>query len=397
MSGPLFASLNGLPIVGANLVIPYSGIWHADVTMDRAVDVVGPQVLSLAGATFAPCTIIRAIDFAGQRSLRLVGGMGGWRKEVPALPYDLPGGVPTATILADAAATVGEVPPVLDPTVPPIVGSHWLRSKGKASELLNQILGSSWWMDFTGIVQSKPRLPTVIISPFTAIEVNGSAGQYTINTESPGDWVPGAVFSGPTVSGVVNRVTHTLTGGHLNTEVMINTPTNSDRLRGAQSALLDGLLSKLLYYIPWNYKVVAVTSTTPPITISARSVDPRMPDITSMTLWPGPSGVVSVPLPGATVRLGFVGGDPSLPQLIGTDPHSAPLEILGYATIIQMGDAAATPVTKVAWSAGVAAALTTFCGAVSGSSDPTLVTAASALSTALGALPPAPTTKFLAT
>ena len=217
----LYADLTGIPIVRAMLVIPLSGIWHADVTLDRAV---GPapsvqQVLTLAGSTWV-CTPIRAIDFAGTRQLRLVGGAAGWRSTIPALEYASPSGVPTSLVLSDAAGSARELPPVIAPTVPPTLGQYWCRQTDRASLVLEQILGAGWYMDPSGVVQTAPRLPTLVPSPFYATAVDGCEGRYEIATEFPTDWQPGATFLGPTVSGAVSRVVHILEAGSLRTEVL---------------------------------------------------------------------------------------------------------------------------------------------------------------------------------
>ena len=217
----LFADLSGIPIVRAKLDIPLTGIWMADVKLDRAVGpaLTGPQVLTLAGSQWV-CSPLRAIDFTGTREGRLVGGQGGWRTSVPALEYASPSGVPTALVLSDVAGTVREIPPVLSPTVPATLGQYWCRQAALASLVLWQILGSGWYMDPTGAVQTAPRFPTLIPSPFYATAVDGCVGRYEIATEFPADWVPGATFLGPTVSGTVSRVMHILEAGSLRTEVL---------------------------------------------------------------------------------------------------------------------------------------------------------------------------------
>jgi hypothetical protein len=223
MSAGPFAQLSGQTITRLHLVIPALGIWHADVTLATAIDVSGPQVLLLAGSTWN-CAIVRAVDFAGERSVRVVGGTGGWRKSVLALQYASPTGVPTVTVLADAAGLVQELPPVLDPTVPSTVGTSYVRQKGPASLVLQDMQDRgvlSWWMDPTGVVQTMTRPPTPILSPFVAEAVQGQAGWYRIATETPGDWMPGGLFAGVTVSGSISRVEHRLQGQNFWTEVLV--------------------------------------------------------------------------------------------------------------------------------------------------------------------------------
>lgn len=223
-AGPPFATLSGVPVTGLHLVVPAVGIWHADVTLATAIDVPGPQTLLLSGSTWIG-SVTRAVDFSGQRQVRLVGGQGGWRKPVPALEYQSNVGVPTQTVLADAAAFVQEVPPVIDASVPFSVGNYWVRSAGAASLVLWELLRldflSQWWMDPTGVVQTMPRPSTPILSDFVVEDVVGSTGAYLIATESPGDWLPGRTFSGPTASGSISRVEHRIARGKFWSEVMV--------------------------------------------------------------------------------------------------------------------------------------------------------------------------------
>jgi len=232
--GLLFADLSGIPVVKARLTVPYSGIWHADVTLDRALPapLLGPQLLTLAGSSWA-CSVVRAGDYAGVRRARLVGGTGGWRRTVPALalppPFISPIGVPLALVLGTAAALAGEIPPNLagyvgSPLIgaPPLGGAYVFQS-GPMSLVLQDLLGDEWWMDPTGAIQVAPiRPPTPVLLPWTAIDYDGAAGMVTVATETPGEWMPGAAFVGPIVQGSVSRVAHVLSGDTLRSEVMVS-------------------------------------------------------------------------------------------------------------------------------------------------------------------------------
>ena len=229
----LFASLTGVPVVACTLSVPYSGIWNADVTLDRALPapLVGPQVLVLAGSTWA-CAGVRVGDYAGVRKARLVGGTGGWRRPVLALelppPFISPLGVPIALVLSTAAGLATELPPNLAGYIgspllglPPLGGAYVFQA-GPMSLVLQDLLGDDWWVDATGQVQVAPvRPPVPIISPWTCTDFDGDEGRATIATDFPGDWAPGAVFAGPTVIGTISRVTHVLSAGRLRSEVML--------------------------------------------------------------------------------------------------------------------------------------------------------------------------------
>lgn len=225
MPGALFASLNGIPIVKLALVLPWAGIWHADIQLDRAIGpTTAPQILTLGQDLTGVCAALRAVDFTGARSLRVVGGTGGWRTTVPPLQYQSPTGVPVALVASDAAALVQEVPPIIGPTVSPVAGPTFVRQGGAASLVLQSLFADGWWMNMQGVVQVTPRLPTPIVAPFDLLDVRGAPGIWKV--ASVGDiltpWVPGALFLAPTMTSpaTVNRVTHVLEGGVLRTEVL---------------------------------------------------------------------------------------------------------------------------------------------------------------------------------
>ena len=226
MAGAAFASLSGMPIVAAIVVFPWAGVWHADIRLDRVPPVppTGPQILTLSDLVM-PCAVVRAVDFTGARSMRVVGGTGGWRTAVPPLQYQSPTGVPVALVASDAAALVQEVPPVIGPTVSPTTGPTFVRQGGAASLVLQSLFADGWWVNpSTGVVQVTPRLPTPIVAPFDLLDASGQRGIYRV--ASQGDiltpWVPGAKFLGPTMTspGTVNRVTHTVEGARVRTEIV---------------------------------------------------------------------------------------------------------------------------------------------------------------------------------
>lgn len=213
-----FADLTGVMVTAMRLVVPWSGRWHADVSLIGTTDVSGMQTLNFIGVPWS-CAYVRAVDFAGQRGVRVVAGRGGWSQSIPAKQYGQ-GTITTQTVCADAAVACGEVAPVIDASVPSTVGSAFCRQAGAASLVLQQVLGDAWWTDTTGTVQTKPRTSQVT-SPFIATQVVGAEGWYEIATESPSDWMPGASFSGPTVSGTVSRLTHVIGRDTLRTEVLV--------------------------------------------------------------------------------------------------------------------------------------------------------------------------------
>jgi hypothetical protein len=171
--------------------------------------------------------------------------------------------------------------------------------------------------------------------------------------------------------------------------------TTPDRLKEAFADIIQAMLPRLLYLATWEYSVLAATPG-PPTKIDCRAVDPgteaALPQtLTQLTLWPGPSGFVAVPTPGSIVRVSFVNGDPSKPAIVGLDPASTPLLVMGFVnTVVQLGDASAVPLTKAPWSTALEVALAAFAAALAAAppTPPQVQAAAVALQTALGLLVP---------
>ncbi len=184
-----YAALNGTPVTRARIVLPLTGIWHADVWLDRVVDVSGSQTLAV-GPWSGTCSVLRAIDFAGQRMLRLVGGAGKW-PSIPTTPLFW-AGAQLSTILGDVASAVGEqVNVVSDRTVSPF---YVMDGATPASTVLQDLAGDGWWMDLAGVTQIGTRPTPTIASPFTLRDVeNRNSGQLPFRLSENAGGLPGRV------------------------------------------------------------------------------------------------------------------------------------------------------------------------------------------------------------
>lgn len=194
-----FAQLNGQRITAGNLLIPYYGIWAADVELAAAV-VVQPSVTLIIGNLELKGHVFRAADFTGSKSLRIVGGAGGWRKQTTAQPYYSTNGVKKSMVLRDVASSVGESVNVVTDEV---IGNFWIRERCIASELLRLLCGDVWWMDEKGVTQVHDRTNTSLIKTnFDVATWSGAAGKFNIATEDLASWLPARTFSSPTVTPV---------------------------------------------------------------------------------------------------------------------------------------------------------------------------------------------------
>jgi hypothetical protein len=144
--------------------------------------------------------------------------------------------------------------------------------------------------------------------------------------------------------------------------------------------------------------------------VHLQAIDPTegIPDTLPLSLWTGLSGAKAKLLLGGTVRVAFVAGDPAQPLVDSYAPGLLPLESTIDASVsLHLGPT--SPLVALAggtealvpapWGAALAAALATFAGAMGAASQgplSPLKPAATALQTALGALPPAATIRVTA-
>lgn len=158
------AMLNGLRVVSARIVMPYRGLWYADLDVDPDVVATaptsGPAALVLGAAPGPVASLLGVIDplaagsFVATARARVLGGFGGWSKTVTAQHFNQPG-LTSTQVLSSVAASVGETVADLSPT--PI--QDYMLDAGPASRVFG--LGM-WWVDpTTGLTTVGPRPPAV--------------------------------------------------------------------------------------------------------------------------------------------------------------------------------------------------------------------------------------------
>jgi len=217
----LYASVNENRVVTLALTISYYGTWVADVQLADATDIGTAVTLTVANLSLVG-TIVRQATFAGNRSARIVGGAAGWRKVLTARSYHLPGGIPIAIVLNDAAVEIGEK---LTGVPAGTIGVYFVREAppAPASRLLRQVVGRAWWIDAAGVTHIGARPTTTVASAFQVANYNGAHGAYQIATEDLAAWQPGAQFSNaliPTVATVSSMTVHAEKKGKLRIEVL---------------------------------------------------------------------------------------------------------------------------------------------------------------------------------
>lgn len=420
-----WASIGDRRIASGAIAIPLYGAWTADVVM--ATDVLLPtQVTLIAGNLSLVGTVYRQAAFAGRTEARLVGGGGGWGQEVSARGYNSSGGVLKSTILSDAATDVGESAAIDDDGV---AGNQYVRYADKASSVLSAIAGTTWWIDEQGVTRVSERPTATISSPFTLVNFDARTSVASIATEDPASWVPGASFTASTLpTQTIASVRHVFADdGTARLLVACGTAggLNDRWIENLREVIRSEIAQAIAYTKVWEYTVLETgTDGSGNVTVSGIPADSTapVPPLTGVPLRYGIAGASATPAEGTRVAIGFLNADPGqpvcLPVFDSTAPTSESITVAGnpgtlqliastsaqlFSGLVQLGDATATPIARAEWAVALAVALEAFATAVAGvSTGPgnplaPLNAPATALSSALGALPLPATTKVLAT
>jgi hypothetical protein len=236
-TGGPYIGANGRRATACNALIDYYGAPVVDLDLADATPLSGPVTVTISNLTLKMAVGVDASGketqrpFAGSLKARLVGGAGGWQRPVTIGPYTMPGGlVMASTVLRDltmatgtSAATRETVKLAVDKPLGPMFVPG---VNVPAARILSMIAGSLWWIDEKGVTQIASARPTTTIRAANNVpDYNGQTRMLTVATEAVAEWMPGAVYTGPTVP---ERVTvlgtriHSSSDGVLRVEAMVS-------------------------------------------------------------------------------------------------------------------------------------------------------------------------------
>ncbi len=184
-----FATLAGVRVTKARIVLPYWGIWTADVWVDDPSALSGSVVLAVGGLSLTG-TVYRGGSYQGAGAYRMVGGADGWRVDIPTRAYQ--NGVRLSSVLGDAARACGETVEVeTDRTV----GTFYVRPMGPASRSLTAFAPRAWYVDTDGVTQVATRDGSAVGSTYDVTGWAPDKGRAVLATETPADMMPGRVVT----------------------------------------------------------------------------------------------------------------------------------------------------------------------------------------------------------
>lgn len=193
-----YSELNKKQVIQADVWIPQSGIWYADVVLDSAADLSGNAELKVNDLTLKG-TIIPYFsgDYVLQSSYKIVGGKYGWKNVLKSKDYHNDAGVKISEILNDAARECGETIVEIDSSLTRLDSVDFIRRRQSGSRTIEQIIQRplQWWVDYNGETHIGRRPTNVKVSSEFDVISYSAMNRYTvIATFNPGNFVPGSVL-----------------------------------------------------------------------------------------------------------------------------------------------------------------------------------------------------------
>lgn len=408
------------PAGGASMKLTSARVWHffqgawlVDCELDPESVVQtgmpsGRVALSVGGVSMSGAIDPEASGTFGPRAMaRVVAGAGGWDSIVPAQDFSADNGLTTTQVYQATALTVGETVKDLAPSQ---VGVKFERTNGPASRVFRD---SPWWVDVTGVTNVGARPSSTPDASLVVREWDPIRQRVTFSCDTllfPNSTISDERFNGddPTVFDVEQ-----LFDANGSIGWAWETP-------GACSQLVANLksagveLGRLLYRTIARYRLIQYQGAGPgggPSRLALQAVNRSLgvPDIIPIFPFAGAAGLTQQLAPSQEVLVGFEDANPALPRILSYSQAGLPVSTtLDASASLKIGPSApdvelaggANTLVPTPWGTGLAAALATFCAALTTPPVTTvaqIVTAAGALATALGALPSPATERTKAT
>lgn len=322
---------NGHAVERAELRVPKSGPWTAEVKLAEGVTLTGSVALAIGGRELRG-TVRRGRDYQGDATHRIVGGADGWRKSVAPQGYYAAEGVRLRAVLGDAAAAVGETVVVSDRSV----GGHFVRQAGPASRVLGQVLAptEAWWIDDAGVTQVGARPAGLVASSYEVLDEDDAAGLVLVASETPLDLDPGRSVVVGGAERVILLAHHVLDKSRVRSSLW-----TVDVATGLRDTV-RGLFPRLDYLGHYAYRVVSQDG--PRLELEPVRPELGMPALKGVSARPGIGGARTTFVSGTEVVVAFVDGDPSRPFVAFVagelEPGAVPEEVeLGASDLVAIG------------------------------------------------------------
>jgi hypothetical protein len=196
------ATLNGVPVLEAAVMLPKAGVWHAQVQTDGPT-ALGASVLAIGGVGFLGMAM-RGGEYGGRAGVRLIGGAAGLSRPVVPAHYRA---AQLRTPLKDVLDAAGET---LSASTSEALLSRpldWVLASANCAEALFSLLeGLSWRVLRDGSVWAGEEAWPEVKAAHEVLQSSASEDSVLLAMEAP--WVmPGSTLDGRRVSNVQVQLT----------------------------------------------------------------------------------------------------------------------------------------------------------------------------------------------
>lgn len=308
------ATLSTSAVTRCRVQVPAWGCWWAGVDLAEPAAITGTVALTIAG-TAMTCTKIGGGAANGRAAYRMVSGAGGWGKDTPKKSYADDSGVKLSKVLGDLAREVGETLGTVPTTR---LGPRYARPAAPAYETLNALAPKNWYVDFAGVTHIGARSSAAYTGNAPRVRVDPAIGVIDLAVDSLAQFLPGVTVDG---SLPATDVEIDLTPERLTARVYANAQSSTSARLEAMAEVLAALDPRARFRTLYEYRVVVQVGDR--LNLQPVRVADKLDDLAGVPVR-GPAGIGATVLPGETVVVAFLGGDPSRPCVIAHDERDAP-------------------------------------------------------------------------
>jgi hypothetical protein len=320
----MFASVGNNRIRNILLHVTYTGPWVADVDFDDSADVSGSVVIQFGTLELHGTVLSQASGaFVGGRKCRIVGGAAGWSQATSPKSYHNDAGVRAKTVADDAARAVGETITEFVPSEATLPRDYARRSTVPASRILEDSSGHGvWWVDYAGLTHVAQTRSTAKTTGVDIISYLGRDRVVIVAADDPAAVSIGSILSDPeriSEDQTVREIAWDMADGKLRGICWTKESGNGSRLETAFRALSERFTDAKLT-CKYRYRVVQMNDVR--CELQAVSKSAGLPDILPVDEIPSLSGSWAELVPGTTVLVEFIEGNPGMPIMVGAAPRA---------------------------------------------------------------------------
>lgn len=344
-------TINGVGVVSGTVSMPLIGVWIADLVIDQSDDSefsVGTVVsiefndgITLKG-TVAPS---RSGEFVDRVHVRVLGGAGGMGKDATPAGYTQPSAF-FRDVLSDLCKASGETQSTaIDATMLGSNLSAWSIQKSTVGSALDILLkfnhpAADWRILADGTLWIGDETWPTEDHQHVILKHDPADAMYEVGCDSP------SIYPGITIDGIgkINRVEHTFSSGEIRSQLFLEIPNQDRGFRASVNAIINQETAGIDYFT--FYDATVITQSADMLSVDVRPGDQRLSGITRVPLRHGLPGVTVQVTPGATIRIGWDRGNPSMPYAALWQGGETAISIVVSSASIMLGGNGLFPLTE---------------------------------------------------